>query len=218
MDSKTTEYIITLKPDASKENILDVLSRDTSADQSVDSNEVPDRAISITNLQSKPGSQRVFRVDLTEDESKILKNNSTVRDVEPPRPVWSDDWHDAQNLFIRCHYNGLSTSFHGPARDGQSANIQFDNWGLWYHANQNYPWTWSLSGSEQSVTWANTADAGLGVDLIIQEGGIFNFNLPEFNDRWGVTRFNKFQWNTLNNCSHVPTVKYELWDSSYSSH
>ena len=76
MESKTTEYIITLKSDASKEDILDVLSRDTSTDQSVDSNEVPDRAVSITNFQSKPGSQRVFRVDLTEDESKILKNES----------------------------------------------------------------------------------------------------------------------------------------------
>ena len=80
-----TRYIVALKDGASKLEILDALGRDTSIDETVNSNEIPDRAVEMSEFEHKrPASKRIFEVDLTEEEFDILYNHPDVIEIDEP--------------------------------------------------------------------------------------------------------------------------------------
>lgn len=213
MDSKM-EYIITLKPDAPKADILDDLSRDTTNDQSVDSNEIPDKEISI--ISEQPGFQRTFTAQLESDDVKVLNNNPNVRAVEVPLPEPEEgEWDDSQSLIVRRVPHNSPNAL-GPTGSGANANTMLDNWGLMFHSNQSSDWTFTLSSTERAFTWANTARAGEGVDFIIQDSGHPDSRNQDFgHPESGVSRIVPFDWRTLNNCSHVLPAGYGPGDPGF---
>ena len=75
-------YVIALEKGVDKDQIMDELKRDTSADASVSSSTIPDRQVQQVN--SRPSSKRIFEMALTDEEATALMNDSRVGGVNEP--------------------------------------------------------------------------------------------------------------------------------------
>ena len=78
MDEK--EYIVTVKEGANWEELHNELNRDTTLDDSVDSNIVPDRTVDTVKLRSN--NKRNTHYNLTAEEVAKLKNDNRVEAIE----------------------------------------------------------------------------------------------------------------------------------------
>ena len=74
------EYVVTVKKDANWKELHDELSRDTSADSSVDSNIVPDRE--VITVKEKPDNKRNTHYELSTEEAEKLKADNRILKVE----------------------------------------------------------------------------------------------------------------------------------------
>ena len=74
------EYIVTVAEGVDWRNVHNDLIRDTSTDNSVDSNIVPDRACECT--LERPNSNRNTHYELTDQEAEQLKNDPRILSVQ----------------------------------------------------------------------------------------------------------------------------------------
>ena len=74
------DYIVIVKEGVTIEDLERDLERDTTFDNLVDSNIVPDRAVEVANRRPLSGTQTHYY--LTDDEALRLKNHPSVLDVE----------------------------------------------------------------------------------------------------------------------------------------
>lgn len=216
------EIVVSLHKGVSKEEILDILSRDTTNDSSVDSSIVPDRPVSIENERNS--SNRVFHAILTAEEALKLKTDPRIMGINKV-PTWDNNWLHTLD-YGRKSADPIpgNPAFNTPKwnRDGTGTGT---NWGLFRIANINNPW-YSVSsdyfqGADIDANISYTVD-GTGVDYINQEGHLpaipssnsyFSVSTPSFN------RYHQFQWNTLPNCSSMPTIEYtnSAWWSQHAT-
>ena len=154
------EYIVTVRKDVDWHIIHDELCRDTSADDSVDSNIVPDRVCECYN--ERPNNPRNTHYNLSEAEAIKLRQDSrilavqAVEDIPEPKP----------RAFQDGEFNRLST------QTGQN-----DNWGLLRHTNQTN--TFNNSQSDPGGNYEYVLD-GTDVDMVVVDTGI-QVGHPEWN-------------------------------------
>tara|TARA_E500000318_G_scaffold112029_1_gene133504 strand:+ start:3470 stop:3790 length:321 start_codon:yes stop_codon:yes gene_type:complete len=89
------EYIVTFTSVAKKNEILQHLEIDTSKDDNIDSNAIPDRKI-LSDIDSKNDSQkRNILLTLENDEVEILYNNKDVISIESVS-IMDENWLDVE--------------------------------------------------------------------------------------------------------------------------
>lgn len=166
------EYIVTVAQGVDWRNVHNDLIRDTSTDDSVDSNIVPDRACECI-------TERIYsrntHYELTDQEAEQLRNDPRIVAVAKP-PTFRPSIRKQQSL------NGN--------RNWISSGRQ-ENWGLARH-------TISAPSSEQvfekvtNGTYDYVLD-GTGVDVVIMDTGI-QANHPEWEDENGSSRLQQINW------------------------
>jgi hypothetical protein len=182
------EYIVSLHKGADKNLILSDLNRDTSLDDGIDSSVVPDRTVSIIN--TRPASKRMFHVSLTEEEAIALENHPNVGGLNTPLE-WDDEWLDYEQEENWTRDN--SSTIRG-------------NWGLRRHIQESNLWGTGSQNVDPGGVYPYHLD-GTGVDYIHQESK-FRFDHEQWQDRDGNSRLVPFQWNTLSGMSSIPTIDY----------
>ena len=191
------EYIVTVRKDVDWHIIHDELCRDTSADDSVDSNIVPDRVCEC--CKERPNNPRNTHYNLSEAEAIKLRQDSrilavqAVEDIPEPKP----------RAFQDGDFNRLST-----------ATGQNDNWGLLRHTNQTN--TFNNSQSDPGGTYDYVLD-GTGVDMVIVDTGIQDGH-PEWNDANGVSRLQKINWFTESGVSGTQPANFYTDVNGHGSH
>jgi hypothetical protein len=191
------EYIVTVRKDVDCHIIHDELCRDTSADDSVDSNIVPDRVCEC--CKERPNNPRNTHYNLSEAEAIKLRQDSrilavqAVEDIPEPKP----------RAFQDGDFNRLST-----------ATGQNDNWGLLRHTNQTN--TFNNSQSDPGGTYDYVLD-GTGVDMVIVDTGIQDGH-PEWNDANGVSRLQKINWFTESGVSGTQPANFYTDVNGHGSH
>src|SRR5210317_1072071 len=167
------EYIVTVKKDINWRDVHNEIINDTSANDAVDSNIVPDRSCEC--VKERANNPRNTHYNLTEDEAMKLALDSrilavqAVDDIPEPMP----------RAFQDGNFNRSSTS----------TGTQ-DNWGLLRHINQTNIFNNSLS--DPGGTYDYVLD-GTGVDMVIVDTGI-QVGHPEWEDADGNTRLQQIDW------------------------
>jgi hypothetical protein len=197
-------YVIALEKGVDKEQIMDELQRDTTADVSVSSSTIPDRQVQQVNNRSS--SKRLFEMALTDEEATALLNDPRVGGVNEPIE-WSDEFLDVEQ--------GVSNALYGWQRNASSTLR--DNWGLLRHIEQTNVWGSNTSSGRTSDVYPYHLD-GTGVDYINQEGGLVRADHTQWQDTQGGSRYNQFQWNTLPNCSGMGTTSYSGSGAYHATH
>ena len=193
-------YVVSLHKGFNKDEIINDLNRDTSADSNVDSNIIPDRE--VANVNTRPTSKRIFEISLTDEEATKLSNHNGVGSVELPIE-WSEEWVDYEQ-------SGDWT------RDASSTART--NWGFLRQVNETNLWGLNVTQDLPAGTTYDYHLDGTGVDYIHQES-YFRFTHEQWQDRNGNSRLVEFQWNTLPNMSGVPTIDYTATSpSSHATH
>ena len=170
------EYIVTVKKDIDWRTVHNELIVDTSANDSVDSNIIPDRNCEVA--QERANNPRNTHYTLSESEAINLRKDSRILAVQAldlipePKP--------------RALQNG---NFN---RTSSSAGSQ-DNWGLLRHINQTN--TFNNSTADPGGTYDYVLD-GTGVDQVIVDTGI-QVGHPEWEDANGVSRLKQVNWPTI---------------------
>jgi hypothetical protein len=191
------EYIVTVRKDVDWHIIHDELCRDTSADDSVDSNIVPDRVCEC--CKERPNNPRNTHYNLSEAEAIKLRQDSrilavqAVEDIPEPKP----------RAFQDGDFNRLST-----------ATGQNDNWGLLRHTNQTN--TFNNSQSDPGGTYDYVLD-GTGVDMVIVDTGI-QVGHPEWEDADGNTRLQQIDWFAESGVSGTQPANFYTDTNGHGSH
>jgi subtilisin family serine protease len=166
------EYIVSLNRGVDYDSFWQEMESDTNGLQFV-----PDRRIDIIN--NRDGSLRSCHYSLTDDEAKILQDDTRVYSVEIPLKDRED-----VIMVLRGRQTGDFTK--SPLSTGSRVN-----WGL------------NRINSPTNIYGANTTTTsnydyildGTGVDVVIQDSGI-EVEHPEFRDNNGVTRVQQINWYT----------------------
>jgi hypothetical protein len=162
------EYTVVVKEGVTKADIIDSLSRDTTLDSSVNSNEVPDRAIAMSTSQQRPSNPRVFEIELDDEEVILLNNNPDILAVDVSLEFDKGWLCSPQDLTFNREAPDTTTDI---------------NYGLWRHTQKENDFI--VGAGSRTETWANVAQAGYGVDVVVLEG-LGNWGLSEFDDETGV--------------------------------
>ena len=197
-------YVVAIKKGIDKDQIIDELKRDTSADSSVDSSIIPDRQVQEVN--GRPSNKRVFEMALTDEEATALMNDSRVGGVNQPIE-WDNEFLDVEQ--------SAQNAFYGWQRNGTSTNR--DNWGLLRHIEATNVWGSNVTNNRSNDVYPYHLD-GTGVDFINQEGGLVRPDHTQWYDSQGVTRYQQFQWNTLPNCSGMGNLNYSGTTNYHATH
>lgn len=166
------EYIVSLKKEVNYDAFWDEIENISPED-----NFVPSRRVDVVN--NRDGSLRSCHYALTDDEAKLLREDTRVYSVEIPPDQRTD---------IKI---GLRAIQGGDFTKTSSSTGNFVNWGL---KRVNSPT--NVYGT--NFTTSNNYDYildGTGVDVVIQDSGIEVYH-PEFQDSTGQTRVQLIDWYT----------------------
>ena len=169
------EYIVTVKKGVDWREVHAELINDTTADDSVDSNVIPDRACEC--CKERPLNNRNTHYHLTDAEANQLRNDPRIAGVEDPalkpepEPI----------AFQSSNFNKTST------QTGTQGN-----WGFIRHSATSQ--IYGSNTSDIGITYDYVLD-GTGVDMVIVDTGIQDGH-PEWNDANGVSRLQKINWFT----------------------
>ena len=174
------EYIVTVKRGIDWQQLNDELTRDTTTDDSVDSNIVPDRAVDVAKLRST--NKRNTHYDLEEAEVEKLKTDTRVQDIVKLSDIPTLEKSQIQQGIDENAFNKTTTS---------SGNQ--DNWGLLRHIS---PINNFGSVTDDPGTNYNYVLDGSGVDVVIMDSGI-EPNHPEWQDSNGTSRLQQIDWYSV---------------------
>lgn len=174
------EYIVTVAQGVDWRNVHNDLIRDTSTDDSVDSNIVPDRACECT--LERPNSNRNTHYELTDQEAEQLKNDPRIRSVTSA---------DAKNIANKS-LNFIQTGNFNRSVNPKVNSGQQDNWALTRHTSTTTNESNEIDSSNYQNDYNYVLD-GTGVDVVIMDTGI-QPDHPEFEDANGVSRVKQIDW------------------------
>lgn len=190
------EYIVTVKKDVDWRTVHNELIVDTSTNDSVDSNIVPDRTCDVA--QERANNPRNTHYTLSESEAIKLRQDSrilavqAVEDIPEPKP----------RAFQDGNFNRLST-----------ATGQNDNWGLLRHIKQTN--TFNNSQSDPGGNYEYVLD-GTGVDVVIVDTGI-QVGHPEWEAN-GVSRLKQVNWPTISGVSFTQPANFYTDTNGHGTH
>jgi subtilisin family serine protease len=196
--------VITLIKGANKDEFLNNLKRDTTNDSSVDSSIIPDRIVEI--VRPNLSSPRILQVSLTDEEAAEISDHPEVVGVELPLE-WLDEWLDVEE----SPFGGTWVRESPSTYNISTANPTRTNWGLSRHTKTTNQWGVNVVDDLPAGTTYDYHLDGTGIDYIHQEGGFIRTDHEQFLDKDGNSRVVEFQWNTLPNHSHLPTMDYSAF-------
>ena len=190
------EFVVTVKEGANWEELHNELNRDTTLDDNVDSNIVPDRTVDTVKLRSN--NKRNTHYNLTAEEVDKLKNDNRVEAIEE---------HDIVAPVLKALQEGEFNR-------NTSSSGQHDNWGLLRHisSTNNY----GTSTSDPGGTYDYALD-GTGVDVVIQDTGI-EVNHPEWQDASGSTRLQQIDWYNESGVSGTMPTNHYTDNNGHGTH
>tara|TARA_B100001013_G_scaffold100087_3_gene56414 strand:- start:12284 stop:14053 length:1770 start_codon:yes stop_codon:yes gene_type:complete len=194
------ETIVTVKKGINWEVLHNELTRDTTADPSVDSNIIPDRTVDVIKLKST--NKRNTHYNLSPNEAKKLKNDPRIEAIEAPL--------DPRFIIQRKYHDGgfEKSSSH-------NSNYRRDNWGLLRHCSKTN--NYGSSTSDPGGSYDYVLD-GTGVDVVAQDSGVV-MGHPEWEDSNGVSRYDMHDWYSVSGISGTQASNfYSLTDGSHGSH
>ena len=167
------EYIVTVAKWADWQEVHKDIINDTFADDSVDSNIVPDRPCPC--VKERPLNKRNTHYMLTDEEARNLRNDSRIVGVEA-----IEDIPEPEPMAVQG----------GDFDKTGSSDGQQDNWGLIRHTATNNIYGSSLY--DLGFNYDYVLD-GSGVDIVIMDTGI-QADHPEWDNEFGVSRFIPLDW------------------------
>lgn len=195
--TKIREYIVTVKKSVDWQEVHNELIRNTSSDDSVDSNIVPDRECECVN--ERVINNRNTHYNLSEAEAEKLRNDPRIKSVEALEFIPAFKIRAEQNAdFNRHHYYGSSDD---------------SNWGLLRHTKQSDPYT---NENNPGLTYDYVLD-GTGVDIVIIDSGI-EANHPEWQDANGVSRLKEVDWYSISGLSGTMPSNFYTDNHGHGTH
>jgi len=194
------EYVVSVLPDYTIDQLQIELTTDTTANTQVDSNIIPDRPIEIAN--ERPLNERQTHFYLTPTEAANLINDSRIELVE---------MSPQKNPYLEVSLFGQqSGNFTKQPMFGNSAGA-FKNYAFIRCSSrtENY-------GGGTAVTKIGSYLYGLdgtGVDVIIMDNGVLTDH-PEWEDRYGNSRFVQADWYALTGTAGSMPANYYTIDSN----
>lgn len=200
LDTKR-EYLVTVHKNVDWLLVHDELIINSSSDDSIDSDIIPDRACEC--CKERPTNKRNTHYNLTEREASKLRQDPRIIAV-----VAAETIPDPIPYAIHDGIFDRSTSSGG----------QHDNWGLLRHTqtiNSGYN-----SGADPGETYDYVLD-GTGVDVVIMDSGI-EADHPEWEDAFGVSRLKQINWYAASGIgaagSQLPTDFYKPTNNYHGTH
>lgn len=176
------EYIVVAKDEPSIDRVDAALTVDTTKDNKVDSNIVPDRAVQVAN--PRLANPRITHYYLTDAEAAALKKFPGVEAVHTP-PADGTKIPFVIRLTDTVQKPVAYNNVKGNFNRNSTADRYNVNWGLRRT---------SVTASEIKIGSTYTYDAdGAGVDVIIMDDGV-QTDHPEFLDATGISRVQQIDW------------------------
>ena len=191
------EYIVTVKKGVNWRDVHAELINDTSADDSVDSNIVPDRVCEC--CKERPNNPRNTHYHLTENEARKLRQDSRIVDVLAVETI--------PEIQPRAFQDGVFD------RNSTSSG-QRDNWGLLRHINQTN--VYQNSTNDPGGTYDYVLD-GTGVDMVIVDTGI-QVGHPEWEDANGVSRLKQVDWYSISGVTGTQPANFYTDTNGHGTH
>ena len=191
------EYIVTVKKGVDWSIVHQEIINDTTADDSVDSSIIPDRACEC--YKERPLNSRNTHYHLTDAEATQLRNDprivavQDISDIPEPTPI----------AFQDGNFNKSST------QTGTQSN-----WGLLRHTAESNIFGESIS--DPGVTYDYVLD-GTGVDMVIVDTGI-QVGHPEWRDSEGVSRLQQINWFTESGVSGTQPANFYTDTDGHGTH
>ena len=191
------EYIVTVRKDVDWRELHAEIIRDTTTDDSVDSNIVPDRACECADERSI--NNRNTHYNLTDDEANKLRQDPRILAVEAV-----DDIPDP-----------IPTAFQeGEFNRSSNASGQHHNWGMLRHTSTSN--TYGSSTADPGGTYDYVLD-GTGVDMVIVDTGI-QADHPEWEDADGNSRLQQINWFTESGVSGTQPANFYTDVDGHGTH
>ena len=191
------EYIVTVRKDVDWRELHAEIIRDTTTDDSVDSNIVPDRACECADERSI--NNRNTHYNLTDDEANKLRQDPRILAVE----AVDDIPEPTPTAFQEGEFNRNST-----------ASGQHDNWGMLRHTSTSN--TYGSSTTDPGGTYDYVLD-GTGVDMVIVDTGI-QADHPEWEDADGISRLQQINWFTESGVSGTQPANFYTDVDGHGTH
>lgn len=191
------EYIVTVKRGVDWREVHADIINDTSTDDAVDSNIIPDRACEC--CKERPLNKRNTHYHLTDAEANQLRNDPRIMAVEDP----SLKPEPEPIAFQDGEFNKTSTQ-----------TGQHDNWGFIRHTAESQ--IYGSSTADQGITYDYVLD-GTGVDMVIVDTGIQDGH-PEWQDADGVSRLQKINWFTESGVSGTQPANFYTDTNGHGTH
>lgn len=188
------EYIIVAKTEADIDSLHAELTVNVAANQQVDKNIIPIRAVGVAN--ARLGNPRITHYYLTEDEAAKLANDPRVEAIHEPPPANSKIRHVVQRS---AAYNGVIGNYN---RNGSPDKYNI-NWGLRRTSVANYE-------TRPGNTYEYDVD-GAGVDIIIMDDGV-QVDHPELLDASGLSRVQQIDWYAVTGIPGTMPSKHYVLD------
>ena len=191
------EYIVTVRKDVDWRELHAEIIRDTTTDDLVDSNIVPDRACECADERSI--NNRNTHYNLTDDEANKLRQDprilavEAVDDIPEPTPTAFQDGEFNRNT---------------------SSSGQHDNWGMLRHTSTSN--TYGSSTTDPGGTYDYVLD-GTGVDMVIVDTGI-QADHPEWEDADGNSRLQQINWFTESGVSGTQPANFYTDVDGHGTH
>ena len=191
------EYIVTVKKDVDWRIVHDELINDTSTNDAVDSNIIPDRQCDV--VKERPINPRNTHYNLSLSEAMRLRNDSRVISVQAV-----DEIPDIKPFaFQDGNFNRTSTS------SGSQ-----DNWGLLRHTNLTN--TFAGGTGDPGGTYDYVLD-GTNVDQVIVDTGI-QVGHPEWEDANGTTRLQQVDWSAISGVGFSQPANFYTDTNGHGTH
>src|SRR5210317_471354 len=192
------EYVVTVRKDVDWREVHADIINDTSTDDAVDSNIIPDRACECCN--ERPLNKRNTHYHLTDAEANQLRNDPRIIDVQDindvPEPT-------------------PTANFVGDFNRTSTATGAQANWGLKLHTSEYNPY--QGLNSDPGMGDYNYALDGTGVDVVIVDTGIQDGH-PEWEDADGVSRLQKINWFTESGVSGTQPANFYTDTNGHGTH
>ena len=191
------EYIVTVKKDVDWRTVHDELINDTSTNDAVDSNIIPDRQCDV--VKERPLNPRNTHYNLSLSEAMKLRNDSRIISVQAV-----DEIPDIKPFaFQDGNFNRTSTS------SGSQ-----DNWGLLRHTNLTN--TFAGGTGDPGGTYDYVLD-GTNVDQVIVDTGI-QVGHPEWEDVNGTTRLKQVDWSAISGVAFSQPANFYTDTNGHGTH
>jgi len=197
MDPNEREYIVTVTKEADWLEVHHDIIHDTTEDDNVDSEIIPDRACSCS--KERANNKRNTHYFLTDAEAESLRQDprilavQAVEEIPEPEPVAVQD---------------------GGFDKYSTASGQKDNWGLLRHTASNNIYGSSLADPGNNYEYVLD---GTGVDIVIMDTGI-QADHPEWENASGVSRLKQINWYTASGVSGTQPANFYTDVNSHGTH